>query len=208
MTDYPDTILPNSELRLDAREQLSGEWTQPVLLTLVYFLVTAVAGIIPLVPILIAGPLGIGICLFYLKFVRDGQPEISVLFDGFQQFAQGLVAALLIGIIVCIGAIFLIVPGIIAALGLSQTFFIIAENPGISATDAMQESWDMMKGHKLQLFLLQLSFLPWALLSVFTLFIGLLWLIPYIYVSYTNFYLEVSGQDTEMDVEDHLVDAD
>jgi len=207
MEDYPMTILPNTEIRRDAREQLSGEWTQPVVATLVFAIVSGVASFIPFGSILLTGPFALGMVIYYLRLVREGHPpDVSVIFDGFKNFLPAFVAGLLIILIVLVGMLFLIVPGIIAGIGLSQTFFIMADEPSISATDAMQESWDMMKGHKLQLFLLQLSFLPWVLLSIFTLFIGLLWLYPYMYTSYANFYLEVSGRSEEDDeIEGHLV---
>lgn len=204
--DFPNEIASNTTIRQEARDQLSGEWTQPVIATLLFFVVSAVAGIMPLISLVISGALGIGYCTYYLRFIRGEYPDVSEIFSGFSQFLQSLIAFLLILIIVGIGFLFLIVPGVIAALGLGMTYFIMADNPGMNATDAMQESWDMMKGHKTQLFLLHLSFLPWAILCIFTLFIGILWLYPYMYTSLANFYMEVSGQDVDGDeIEDHLV---
>jgi len=49
-------------------------------------------------------------------------------------------------------------------------------------------SWNLMKGNKKKLFLLQLSFIGWVILSVFTFFIGLLFLYPYMSTTFAKFY--------------------
>jgi len=80
-------------------------------------------------------------------------------------------------------------PGIIAGYRYSMALYILNDNPKISPMDAIKASKEMMKGYKWKLFCLQLSFVGWALLcSIFTLFIGFLWLIPYIQTSIANFY--------------------
>ena len=81
-----------------------------------------------------------------------------------------------------------VIPGIVKALAYSQTFFIVAENPHISVRKAMRLSIAMTKGYKGDLFVLGLSFIGWALLSTLTLYIGYLWLTPYINVTQVNAY--------------------
>ena len=80
------------------------------------------------------------------------------------------------------------IPGIVKALAYSQTFFIVAENPHISVRKAMRLSIAMTKGYKGDLFVLGLSFIGWALLSTLTLYIGFLWLSPYINATLVNTY--------------------
>jgi uncharacterized membrane protein len=60
---------------------------------------------------------------------------------------------------IIIGFILLVVPGIIVAFGLSQTFFILADDKEIGAVDALKASWEMMKGNKVKFFVLSLSFI-------------------------------------------------
>jgi uncharacterized membrane protein len=67
----------------------------------------------------------------------------------------------------------------------------------ISASDAIIKSKKMMYGHRKRLFYLTLRFLGLTILSIFTLFIGLLWLIPYSYVAYSIFYEDVKKQYEE-----------
>ena len=90
----------------------------------------------------------------------------------------------------------LIVPAIIAAFSYSMVFYILADNPDISPTNALKKSKEMMMGYKWKIFFLGLSFLGWALLAILTLGIGLLWLMPYIQVSTINFYEDIKDNNT------------
>jgi uncharacterized membrane protein len=88
-----------------------------------------------------------------------------------------------------LGAIpFILIPVIYVSLSISQTWFIIANDENISGYDALKESWNLMRGKRLKLFLLELSFIGWAILSILTLFIGFIFLAPYMQTSYAKFY--------------------
>ena len=88
-----------------------------------------------------------------------------------------------------LGAIpFILVPAIYVTLSFSQTWFIVANDENISGYNALKESWNLMRGKRLKLFLLELSFIGWAILSVLTLFIGFIFLAPYVQTSYAKFY--------------------
>ena len=93
-----------------------------------------------------------------------------------------------IGTIVLSALIIILVPITILSLLLSQVYFILADQKTKSASEAIKMSWNVMKGKKMKLFLLQLSFIGWAILSVFTFFIGLLFLYPYMLTTYAKFY--------------------
>jgi len=96
----------------------------------------------------------------------------------------------------------LIIPGIIAALSYSQAFFILADNPSLSASEVLSKSKEIMDGHKLKLFFLGFNFIGWSFLCILTLGIGFLWLIPYMKVSYASFYNEISNGQVPVIVED------
>ena len=93
-----------------------------------------------------------------------------------------------IGTIILSALIIIFVPITILSLLLSQVYFILADQKTKSASEAIKMSWNIMKGKKMKLFLLQLSFIGWAILSVFTFFIGLLFLYPYMLTTYAKFY--------------------
>ena len=93
-----------------------------------------------------------------------------------------------IGTIIFSALIIIFIPITILSLLLSQVYFILADQKTKSASEAIKMSWNVMKGKKMKLFLLQLSFIGWAILSVFTFFIGLLFLYPYMLTTYAKFY--------------------
>lgn len=81
-----------------------------------------------------------------------------------------------------------VIPGIVAAYRYSMATYIMAENPGMQATEAIERSKALMDGRKGDLFCLDLSFIGWALLATLTAGIGYLWLTPYMTVSRAAFY--------------------
>ncbi|HWJ79459.1 MAG TPA: DUF975 family protein, partial [Niallia sp.] len=70
----------------------------------------------------------------------------------------------------------------------SQTLYLLKDNPDYGIFEAITESRRRMNGYKWKYFLLNLSFIGWGILGLFTLGIGYLWLIPYIYASNAAFY--------------------
>lgn len=81
---------------------------------------------------------------------------------------------------------------VIASLSYAMTYYILVENPEYGVLQALKESKAMMKGHKMDLFLLGLSFIGWAVLAIFTFGIGFLWLYPYFNTTIAHFYQYVS----------------
>lgn len=86
----------------------------------------------------------------------------------------------------------LILPWIIASLPFAITFFIMAEDTSIDAWDAVQKSWNMMKGYKLKYLQLNIVLIIFLIpLILFTLFIGLLWVFPFSTVISAIFYQQI-----------------
>ena len=77
------------------------------------------------------------------------------------------------------------------ALGLSQAYYLMLDFPQYGVIDLLKLSWKVTKGHKARLFCLQLSFFPLILASVFTLGIGMLWVTPYMQMTYALFFLDL-----------------
>ena len=189
---------PNSTLMENARALLKGKWGLCVGVTLVYLLITSATnganrfggGLISLV---LGGPLTLGLSIFFLNIVRKKDVEFTNLFDGFNRFGVAFLAYILVAIFVILWSLLLIIPGIIAALSYSMTYYIIVDNDTIDAQTAIKKSKAMMNGHKLKLFYLGLNFLGWALLCILTLGIGFLWLFPYMGTSFALFYEDIKG---------------
>ena len=182
----------NAIIMQQAREALAGKWVLAVSTMFVYSVITMAIQTIPksgaILGILISGPMSLGLVIFSLSLTRNQNPKIEQIFDGFARFGTALLARVLIMVYVLLWALLLIVPGIIAAISYSMTFYILADNESMGAKEAMDRSKKMMMGNKWKFFCLGLRFIGWALLSILTLGIGLLWFIPYLQISTTKFY--------------------
>lgn len=144
-----------------------------------------------LLSLIIAGPLALGAAKFSLALSRGENPTVELLFRGFYQFSTALLAYLLMIVIVALWCVLLIVPGIIAALSYSLTFYILSDEPALTAGEALTKSKKLMNGYKMKLFYLCLRFLLLALLCILTLGIGFFWLIPYIHITMAMFYNDI-----------------
>ncbi len=100
-------------------------------------------------------------------------------------------------LIILIGALYVLFIGFLVRLELmfSMTYFVHIDQPELPIWDAMKESRRLMNGHKWELFCLQLTFIGWYFLSILTLGIGFIWLIPYAYATTAVFYEELRAED-------------
>ena len=188
----------NAQIMSDARESLTGKWPLAIGTFLIFLLVSMGAALIPVagqvIGFLIAGPLAVGGAFFALNIVREQAAKTDDLFFGFNNnLGNSILAYLLVFVFVFIGFILLIIPGVIIALALSQTWFILAENPSMDSYEAIIKSKNMMKGYKWQYFKIGLRLFGLGLLCLLTLGIGFLWLLPYQYVVYAKFYEQLKA---------------
>lgn len=188
----PIDLKSNAELKAMSLERLKGFWGMPILVCFLYGVFTSIGQIVPwvgfLIPLIVTGPLMFGLYKYFLAIQRGENPKLDVMFDGFKLFESTLRLYLLYILYVVLWTLLLIVPGIIAALKYSQAFYILNDRPELSASEALKYSTEMMDGQKEKLFMLSLSFLGWFILACFTFGIGFLWLIPYMQLTYANFY--------------------
>jgi uncharacterized membrane protein len=126
-------------------------------------------------------------------FVQLGQFKNT---DGCYSFAfdganyKGIIATMLLKAIYnFLWSLLLIIPGIIKSYSYRMVPYIIADNPNIGADNAITLSRKMMDGNKFESFVLDLSFLGWILLGILALFVGVLFVNPYIYATEAQLYL-------------------
>lgn len=185
-----------SEIKKQARTALKGQWGAAVLLTFILFLLTsvlpsivesifsggfnnmlnqdqappsAVIGNMLIAIILI--PVSISVYWYYLSVVRSEVPEISQVFTIFNNgktYFKLIGASLLIGIFVFLWTLLLIIPGIIKSISYSQTYYLLKDHPEYTVFEAITESRKRMNGYKWKYFLLNLSFIGWGILGIFT----------------------------------------
>lgn len=180
-----------------ARESLRGKWGIAVSGFLIYCILSFSLGAIPIIgpiiALIIGGPLTLGLAIFSLAIARRSDVRIELIFEGFQDFSRALVAYLLVAIFILLWLLLLIIPGIIAAFSYALTFYIMADDKSISARDAISKSKKMMNGYKWKLFCLYLRFIGWFILGILSLFIGFLWIGPYLQISVAKFYEDVKA---------------
>lgn len=189
----------NSELRAISRTTLSGNWMMAALATLVYLLIAGGVSSIPVagsvLAIIITYPLVYGFAILFLDLFREGKPiDIGKLFDGFKDFGRVWVTLILVAIYTILWTCLLIIPGIVKSYSYALTPFILKDEPELKYNAAIEKSMRMMDGYKMKLFLLDLSFIGWMILSVLTLGIGLLFLQPYMNTARAAFYEDLKAE--------------
>lgn len=134
--------------------------------------------------------------------LRDDQKEEKLYMAAFSVFTENrfgpeLINFVLVSIFTFLWTWLLIIPGIIKAYSYSMTPYIVkdmvASGKQVSATDGINASKELMKGHKLALFIFDLSFLGWNILAAITCGIGYLWVTPYYQTAKANFYRHIAG---------------
>lgn len=131
--------------------------------------------------------LSIGFTIYCMNICQFRKAGFGNLLDGFAIFFKALWLTILVGIFIWLWSLLLIIPGIIAAYRYRMALYIMIDNPQLSVLDCIRASGKMMEGHKGELFVMDLSFLGWALLTLFP-FVTI-WVTPYISVTNVNYYL-------------------
>ena len=148
------------------------------------------------VNIVLVYPMEFAAMMMFLAFVR-GEKSLSVegLFKAFNSkyYGKSVGVMWLTYFFTFLWTLLLIVPGIIKGLSYSLAPYILADNMELTANEAIEKSMKMMKGHKMQLFLMLLGYAGFALLSIVALCIPLLWLAPYYQSVMAKFYEEVKS---------------
>ena len=181
-----------------ARESLKDKWGLAIGTFVVYMLIIGTiqttTEFFPLAGLLllaISGPMVLGIAIFSINISRNQDARLEQIFQGFNNFSTSLGAYLLMLLFIFLWTLLLIIPGIIAVLSYSMTFYILADDNSIGAMEAIDKSKKMMDGYKWKYFCLGLRFIGWSLICILTLGIGFLWLFPYMQVCMVKFYDDI-----------------
>lgn len=184
-----------SELMKSSKDSLEGRWGVAIgtffIFTLFSACVQAVSKEYPMasfLSILLGGPIALGLARFALHISRSEEARFEQSLSGFYNFTNAFITYILQLVIILLWTLLLVIPGIIAAIGYSMTFFILADNEEMAPMDALNKSKEMMDGYKWTYFFLLLRYFGLAILCILTLGIGFFWLIPYIEVTNAKFY--------------------
>lgn len=151
----------------------------------------AIALILGIIQFIMGGVTLLGYSKCLLKWIDGEEVTFSDLFSQMHLFAEGFLLVLLRSLLIALWTLLLVIPGIIATYKYAMAPFLLVENPGMRPLEAITTSKVYMDGFKMDLFILDLSFIGWHLLSILTLGIGYLWLVPYQNVAYAAFYRDL-----------------
>ncbi|MDO4733220.1 MAG: DUF975 family protein [Bacillota bacterium] len=192
--------LSRKEMKKLAKERLSGNWGKAIgagLLASLILLGGSALGI-GIGGIILAGVLDMGLALFFMQLFRIREVPFNKMFSGFERFGTACWAGILQGLLLFAWSLLLVIPGIIKYYAYAMTFYILNDHPEMTAREAITASKKMMKGHKGRLFVLELSFIGWALLSSLT---GGILLIVYVYpyqcATYAAFYEDLKARQED-----------
>ena len=177
-----------SELKTAAKGQISGNIG---IFFVCYLLIGLICG--TGVGALLAPALSIGLIMMFLGLTNGQKPKIGDLFNGINVFGKALWLNIITGFFTMLWMYLFIIPGIIKAISYSMAPYILAENPNMTAREALNESKRITKGHKGDLFVLQLSFFWWYCLCGITFGIAYIYVVPYMQATMANAYNKIKG---------------
>ena len=147
-----------------------------------------------IVVICVSAYIQLGLAVYCIGLYKGDEVNYVTIFSRFKGL-KPIVFILILSVVFMLGFILLIIPGIILSLMYSQVFYILADDPDIGAIEAFNKSEKMMRGHKWQLFMLNLEAALYIFAGIFTLFIWWAWLIPRYSVAIAGFYEELKKEN-------------
>lgn len=173
-----------------------------------------------IIAIIIGGAGKLGYAKFNLNLIDKKQASFSDLFSQLHRLGAGFCMDFLTSLYVFLWSLLFVIPGIIKAYSYAMAPYILAEHPEMTASEAITESKQIMQGNKGRLFCLRISFIgweflcvapslifspliyagildliTWAILLFVSVFVGYLFLTPYLEAAQAAFYREVSSTD-------------
>ena len=145
--------------------------------------------------IFVAGPISYSVKWVFLKAVRGERIEIRDMFAVFQKnYWNAVVANIVVGVIVGLGIVMLIVPGIIFACRLAFVSYLVIDRD-MDVMDALRTSWDMTRGYGWQIFFMGFLAIFIVLAGLIALFVGVIISVMWISASFAAIYHAVELKD-------------
>ena len=166
-------------------------------LFVVFGSVAAVFGIFcilsSIIKIFLLNPLGVGANKFFVKNSANKEEKLGTVGDGFKvNYLRNVGTLFLTELYTVLWTLLLIVPGIVKGYSYRMVPYILADRPELNHKEAITLSRQMMNGNKWKTFVLDLSFLGWAILDALTLgIVGIFYANPYMEHTYAELYLSL-----------------
>lgn len=139
--------------------------------------------------IFIGAPLSVGGRTYFLKGIKgEADPvHLAWVFNS-SAYLKVVKTMFMRGLYTILWTLLLIIPGIVKRYAYRMVPYILSEEPDLEADDAIRRSMDMTRGHKWNMFVLDLSFIGWYILGALMLGIGIFFVHPYYEATYTQLY--------------------
>jgi uncharacterized membrane protein len=182
------------DYRRQAWESLRGKWGISILVLLIYSVIISASSMVAVGPLLLEGILMFGVCGYFMNLIRNERTDLTQMFDGFSNnLVDNLITGLLYNLYIALWSLLFVIPGLVKSYSYAMTFYILRDNPGMTANEAITASREMMNGNKMKLFLLDLSFIGWILLTIVTFGIASFWTLPYMQAARAAFYEDIKN---------------
>ena len=189
----------NLEILSRSWDALNSKWLLAIGIVLLHTIVNGVVGSVGfgLGTLALGGALSFGMSRTMVLIYRGHTPQVETYFDGFKHYLPTLISFLLVSVIVLVGIVLFIIPGVVAAIGLSQTFYVLQDQPELGAEGAIRESWRLTwtNGNMLKVFLMGFVIFFVTLGGLLALGVGLLFAIPLVSVMAGGLYEELRMAD-------------
>ena len=188
--------MDRKQLKAQAKEQIKNKIGVLIAVTLIIGALSAVAGLVAsfipggglIVALIVTPAFALSTARIYLTVARGGTPDTKDSFSGFDDFFSAFKVTLLVGLYTFLWSLLFVIPGIVKSYAYSMSLFVLADNKGKSARECIDESKAMTEGHKMELFVLDLSFIGWYLLGALTCGLAYLYVTPLVSTARANFY--------------------
>ena len=174
----------------------ANAWIMTLVALLIYSVVLSAAAYVVIGVILVGGPLTYGLCRILVDSAR-GKKEVDFMafINAFKEgYGNIVVLSLLQEIFVFLWSLLFVIPGIIKSYSYAMSVFIQQDKQNKDWQYCINKSMNMMDGYKMQLFMLDLSFIGWYIVGFLCFGVGVLFVQPYHYQARAHFYNELKKQ--------------
>lgn len=198
--------MSRSELKSMSKEQIKGNILTILCYTIVIgvclSVVSAIFSATENTVLVLAGTIITYILTFCFSFsllvvfmgITNGRKAmLADLGIGFKRFKDAVPLYFFVGLYTALWSLLFVIPGIIKGISYSAAPFIMADNPGMGANEAITRSRELMNGHKMDYFVLNLSFILWYLLCGITLGLAAIYVVPYVETTIANFMKDLGA---------------
>ena len=168
--------------------------TLPPSMVQIFNIIIIVSAVIGTILWLVFLPLQYGAAKNFLNVTRGEKSQVGTLFHGYKEnLKQNFLSAFMTNLYISLWSLLFVIPGLVKMYSYAMTQYIRNEYPTTTWQEAITRSREMMDGYKMQLFLLDLSFIGWYIVGALCLGVGTLWVSAYHLTARANFFNEISG---------------